>query len=141
MKAPLIQGSAIQKAILIAAFLPLAFVVYPHAAAASITAQNHGENALVFEVNSKQKINEQLTLTTVQAVNPTLSNPCHPAPAGSCNPDTSPAQQPVVRAQIASAVSATPNYAGKAYSKEEVEQLIVHYSALYGINHDTPRCI
>jgi hypothetical protein len=140
MKAPLILSSAIEKAILVAAFLPLAFVVYPHAAYAASPAQNSGENALVFEVNSKQKTKGQTT-QAIAWVNPTLGNPCHPAPAGSCNPDDSPAQQPVLRAQLASAVSAMPNYTGKVYSKEEVEQLIVQYSAEYGINHDTPRCI
>jgi hypothetical protein len=143
MKAPLILSSAIEKAILVAAFLPLAFVVYPHAALAGYTAQNSGENALVFEVNSKQKTNLQLEVATVIAANPTLSNPCYPAPAGSCNPDASPAQQPVLKAQASAVVltGAASSYTGKIYSKEEVEQLINHYAAVYGIDAKTPLCI
>ena len=55
MKAPSSLSSAIEKAILVAAFLPLVFLVYPESVAASYNAQNSDEKALVFEVNSKQK--------------------------------------------------------------------------------------
>lgn len=53
MNAPFSLTSAIEKALVIAAFLPLLFMVYPEFAAAAYTAQNNGGNALVFEINSK----------------------------------------------------------------------------------------
>ena len=129
-----------EKVAVLVAFLPLVFMVYPEFAAAAYTAQNEGAKALVFEIDSKQKTDLQST-TSETEVNPTLSNPCYPGPVGSCNPDTSAALQPIVQAQLAAATLTVPGYSGKLYSKEEVEQLIVHYSAVYGINSNTPKCI
>ncbi len=134
MKAPLTLSSAIEKVVIVLAFLPVIVMVYPEVALAANPAQNIlEEKALVFEVNTKIKSEIE--------ENPTLSNPCYPAPAGSCNPDASPSQQPIVRAQAISAGTTAANYEGKIYSKEEVEQLIVHYSAVYGIDPQTPKCI
>src|SRR6476660_7742897 len=127
MKTPLSLNSAIEKAAVLLAFLPLLFMVYPEFAAAAYTAQTPQGKALVFEIDSKQKTESKSD--DEDEVNPTLTNPCFPAPVGSCNPDASPAQQPEVQAQLASASLATPGYNGKVYSKEEVEQLIVQYSA------------
>jgi hypothetical protein len=141
MKAPFNLDSAIEKIVLVMAFLPLVFMVYPESVAAAYTAQDSSEKALVFEISSKQKTNQQLAVTTVTEVNPTLSNPCYPAPIGSCNPDASPGLQPEVQAMTASLTSTMPGYNGKTYSKEEVQQLIVQYSAEYGINSATPLCI
>ena len=113
-------------------------MVYPELAAAANPAQNTlGEKALVFEIDSKQK----KTQITTSEVNPTLSNPCFPAPVGSCNPDASPSEQPQVKALVAAATIAMPGYSGKTYSKAEVEHLIVQYSEIYGINPATPKCI
>lgn len=141
MKAPFASlNSAIEKVAVVLAFLPLVFMVYPEFVAAAYVAQNKQEKALVFEIDSKQKTPTKPT-TSETEVNPTLSNPCFPGPVGSCNPDTSPAQQPHVQAQLALAAGALPGYEGKVYSKEEVEQLIVHYSTVYGINPETPKCI
>lgn len=139
MKAPLSLTSAIEKVALVLAFLPLLFMIYPEFAAAANVAQRPQEKALVFEIDSKQKTEPQVISET--EVNPTLSNPCFPAPIGSCNPDTSPAQQPIVQAQVTSATLTVPGYSGTMYSKEEVEQLIVHYSEVYGIDSLTPKCI
>ena len=55
MKAPIPFSSAIEKAFIAFAFLPVVTMVYPHSAAAVFTAQNKSEKALVFQVNSKQK--------------------------------------------------------------------------------------
>lgn len=139
MKAPLNLTSVIEKTIVILAFLPLAFMVYPEFAAAAYPAQSNGKTALVFEVNSKQKVNKQSTSIIAEEVNPTLSNPCYPAPADSCNPEASAAQQPEVQAYVASVAKA--ELAGKSYSKDEVQQLIIQYSAEYKINPQTPLCI
>ena len=133
MKAPLTLSSAIEKAIITLAFLPVLVLVYPEPAAAATAQNTLEEKALVFEVSTKTKPQEE--------ENPTLSNPCYPAPADSCNPDANVLQQPIVQAQLASITKATPGYTGKLYSKEEVEQLIIQYSAEYGINSDAPRCI
>ncbi len=144
MKAPLSLNSAIEKVAVMLAFLPLVFMVYPEFVAAAYVAQSPQEKALVFEIDSKQKnlLESNISEKEVNAiVNPTLSNPCYPAPIDSCNPATSPMQQPHVQAQLASAAGAIPGYEGKTYSKDEVEQLIVHYSAVYGINSETPKCI
>lgn len=53
MKAPLNLNSVIEKAVAILAFLPLLFMVYPEFAVAAYTAQNKGDKALVFEIDSK----------------------------------------------------------------------------------------
>jgi hypothetical protein len=140
MKAPLSLSSAIEKVAVVLAFLPLVFMVYPEFAAAAYTAQNDQGKALVFEIDSKQKALSQRP-TSETEVNPTLSNPCFPGPVGSCNPETSVSEQPVLKAQASSAIAAVPGYTGKIYSKAEVEQLIVHYSSVYGINSATPLCI
>lgn len=135
MKAPFTLSSAIEKVAVVLAFLPVVIMVYPETVAAAYPAQNILEQkALVFEIDSKQKTEET-------EVNPTLSNPCYPAPIGSCNPDASAAQQPEVQAQLTSAVKAAPGYTGKLYSKEDIQKLIVDYSAEYGINPETPLCI
>jgi hypothetical protein len=55
MKAPFTLSSAIEKAILVVAFLPLVTVVYPETVAVAHAAQNPEQIALVFEVNSKAK--------------------------------------------------------------------------------------
>jgi len=55
MTARLSFSSAVEKAILLVAFLPVVLMVYPETAAAAFTAQNSGEKALVFQVNSKSK--------------------------------------------------------------------------------------
>jgi muramidase (phage lysozyme) len=140
MKAPLSLNSAIEKLAVVLAFLPLLFMIYPEFAAAAYTAQNDQGKALVFEIDSKQKTEPQLS-TSETEVNPTLGNPCYPGPIGSCNPDTSAAQQPIVRAQTEAEELAHPGYSGETYSKETVEQLIVQYSAVYGIDPATPKCI
>ncbi len=138
MKAPISLSSAMEKAALIAAFIPLVFVIYPETVAASYNAQNSGEKALVFEVNSKQKTNQQLTLATVTEVSsaqqPVVQTPA-PAPA------VKPVQRAVAQVKASSAVNPVSTYAGKNYSKEEVELLIRHYAAVYGINAQTPLCI
>lgn len=144
MKAPFTLSSAIEKAIVLVAFLPLVTVIYPATVAAAYPAQNLSEeNALVFDISSKPKSDSaatQIQNSTIE-VNPTLSNPCYPAPIGSCNPDTSPDQQHIVQAQATDVVKTELGKADRSYSKEEVEQLIVHYSAVYGIDSKTPRCI
>lgn len=53
MKAPFSLSSAIEKVVVILAFFPVVFMVYPEFAAAAYTAQNSGEKALVFEISSK----------------------------------------------------------------------------------------
>ncbi|HEX3095712.1 MAG TPA: hypothetical protein VHQ20_01165, partial [Patescibacteria group bacterium] len=53
MKAPLALDSVIEKALILIAFLPLIFMVYPELALAANPAQNTGTKALVFEVDSK----------------------------------------------------------------------------------------
>lgn len=55
MTARLSFGSAVEKAFLLVAFLPVVTMVYPETAVAAVAAQNSGEKALVFQVNSKQK--------------------------------------------------------------------------------------
>lgn len=141
MKAPLSLSSAIEKIAVGLAFLPLLFMVYPEFAAAAYVAQNPQGKALVFEIDSKQKTESKSDDSDETEVNPTLTNPCFPAPIESCNPATSPMQQPEVQAQLVSAKLTVPGYNGKTYSKEEVEQLIVHYSNVYGIDPQTPKCI
>lgn len=139
MKANQSLESMLEKVIALIAFLPLAFMVYPETVAASFDAHSQAENqALVFEINSKQKT--QLNLTT-EEVNPTLINPCYPGPVGSCNPDARHEQHLSVQAQTASLEKTIPGYTGKSYSKEEVQQMIIQYSAEYGINPETPLCI
>jgi hypothetical protein len=139
MKAPLALNSVIEKVAIVLAFLPLVFMVYPEFAAAAYTAQNE-DKALVFEIDSKQKTVPQAD-TSETEVNPTLTNPCYPGPVGSCDLNATPAQKQNVHAQVASASITLPGYSGKSYTKEEVEQLIVHYSEVYGINPATPKCI
>jgi hypothetical protein len=53
MKAPFTLNSAIEKAVAVIAFLPVLFLAYPELAAAANPAQNLGEKALVFEIDSK----------------------------------------------------------------------------------------
>ena len=53
MKAPLALNSVIEKAIVVFAFLPLVFMIYPESVAAAYVAQNSGTKALVFEIDSK----------------------------------------------------------------------------------------
>ncbi len=140
MKAIQSLGSVLEKAIVLIAFLPLVFMVYPETMAAAYTAQNQAANkALVFEINSKQKTNEQIA--TVEEINPTLLNPCYPGPIGSCNPDARHEQHLSVQAQVLGVESTIPGYKGKTFSKEEVQELIVQYSSEYGINPETPLCI
>lgn len=55
MTARLSFSSAIEKAVLVIAFLPIVFMVYPETVVAAMPAQNSGEKALVFQVNSKSK--------------------------------------------------------------------------------------
>ncbi|QQS22895.1 hypothetical protein IPM19_04750 [bacterium] len=55
MTARLSLSSAVEKVILMVAFLPVVTMVYPETAAAALAVQNSGEKALVFQVNSKQK--------------------------------------------------------------------------------------
>lgn len=55
MTARLSFSSAVEKAFIVIAFLPVVFMVYPETAAAAMSAQNFGEKALVFQVNSKSK--------------------------------------------------------------------------------------
>lgn len=57
MKAPLNLTSVIEKAIVMIAFFPVVFMVYPEFAAAAYTAQNKGDKALVFEISSNSKHN------------------------------------------------------------------------------------
>ncbi len=143
MKAPLALNSVIEKAILVLAFLPLVFLIYPETVAAAYTAQSPRTKALVFEVNSKQKTNlqtDEADAVIAEANNPTLTNPCYPGPIGSCNPDAAPAQQHVLKAQTTS-VEVLGNLTGRTYTPEEVQQLIVEYSAQYGLNPETPLCI
>lgn len=138
MQAPLNLSSAIEKALVILAFLPVITLVFPQITSAAHTAQNNGE-ALVFHDNSKQNPNEQPEEVEASEENPTLTNPCYPHPIGSCNPDANQTQQLTVRAQTpASTVS---GYAGREYSKDEVEALIVHYATVYGIDPEAPKCI
>ncbi len=140
MKAPFTLSSAIEKVAIVLAFLPVVIMIYPETVAAAYPAQNVlEEKALVFELDSKQKPNSDIDNS--QEENPTLSNPCYPAPIDSCDPDNSPLEQPIVKAQAANVVHAATGYVGKQYSKDEVQQLIVDYSAQYGINPATPLCI
>lgn len=137
MKAPFNLSSAIEKAILVAAFLPLVFVIYPESVAASYDAQNSGEKALVFEVNSKQK-NDVSTVREISSVKDEEVAPV---------PEVKPAPKPVVKAKVVSFAQApapattVSTYPGKTYSKDEVEQLIRQYAAIYGIDPQTPVCI
>lgn len=55
MTARLSFSSAVEKALVIVAFLPIVLMVYPETVAAALPAQNSGEKALVFQVNSKSK--------------------------------------------------------------------------------------
>lgn len=140
MKAPFALDSAIEKTIAVLAFLPLLFMVYPEFAAAAYVAQSPEEKALVFEIDSKQKT-KPLIETSDEEENPTLTNPCYPGPVGSCNSDANLAHPAMAKAQAASTTLTVPGYNGRTYSKEEVEQLIVHYSTVYGIDPATPKCI
>lgn len=141
MKAPFSLVSAVEKVAIVVAFLPVVTMVYPETAAAAYVAHRPDNQALVFQVNSKQKTNEQSTSDTALEVNPTLNNPCYPAPVSSCNPDASPAHQSNLVAKAAVKETTTSNYSGKQYTKEEVEALIVFYSEQYGIGPQTPKCI
>lgn len=64
MQAPISFSSAVQKAVIILAFLPVTTMVYPKVTAAAHTAQNQSEKALVFHVNSIQKENLQVSALT-----------------------------------------------------------------------------
>ena len=55
MKAPFSLDSAVEKAIIMLAFLPVVSMVYPETAAAAFAAQDTKQTALVFQVNSKAK--------------------------------------------------------------------------------------
>ncbi|HMQ01631.1 MAG TPA: hypothetical protein PKD79_00985 [Candidatus Doudnabacteria bacterium] len=57
MKAPFNLSPAIEKAIIILAFLPVITMVYPKITAAAHTAQGDGQEKLVFHVNSISKSN------------------------------------------------------------------------------------
>lgn len=140
MKAPFTLSSAVEKVLVLLAFLPVVSMVYPETAVAAYSAQNDGNQALVFQVNSKQKPNGQPTEDNIEE-NPTLKNPCYPAPIDSCNPNESPLHQSNVNAKIAIHGQANSDYSGNQYSKEEVQQLIKSYSELYGVNPETPLCI
>lgn len=140
MKAPISLSSAVEKAIVIIVFLPVVTMVYPKITAAAHVAQNESEKALVFQLNSKQKTDELPKADTVEE-NPTLKNPCYPAPIESCNPDANYAHPSNVRAQAILQANTSSEYAGQRYSKEQVEALIVAYSAHYGIDPQTPKCI
>lgn len=143
MKAPEALISAAEKAIVILAFLPVVTMIYPEttAAAYNSTAQRPNEQALVFSVNSKQTTNLQPIDTVAVEENPTLTNPCYPAPIESCEPGLN--QLKLAKADTIEIVPANPssNNAGKTYTKEEVEAMIVAYSAQYGIDPETPKCI
>ncbi len=139
MKAPFNLSSATRKAIVLVAFLPVVTVVYPHSAAAAFSAQNKSEKALVFQVNSKQTTNNKPIDTEEE--NPTLINPCYPAPVESCNPDANHMHPANVSAKASIPVSTSSDYTGKQYSKDEVEALIVAYAVQYGIDPQTPKCI
>ena len=141
MKAPLSFSSAVEKALIVVAFLPVVTMVYPETAAAAFTAQNSSNQALVFQVNSKSKLNEEAKTEAIVEENPTLTNPCYPGPIDSCDPDAGPAHHFNIGAQSNAQLKTSSNYDGKEYSKEEVQQLIVSYSEKYGINPETPLCI
>lgn len=122
-------------------------MVYPEITSAAHSPQDIGEKALVFQVNSKQTTNLQTEVEETSDQNPTLTNPCYPHPVGSCNPDANTSAQlvalGVIPAQVKASSPAPVNqgYTGRHYSKEEVEALIVAYSAQYGIDPKTPKCI
>jgi hypothetical protein len=144
MKAPSFLISAAEKAIIILAFLPVVTMVYPEtAAAASYAAQRPKEKALVFSVNSKQTTNLQPidTVVEVEEETPTLTNPCYPAPIESCENGINRLKPAKVEAEDTTPISASSNTAFKNYTKEEVEAMIVAYSAQYGIDPQTPKCI
>lgn len=143
MKAPHALISAAEKAIVILAFLPVVTMVYPETAAAAYdnAAQRPNDKALVFSVNSKQTTNVQPIDTVAVEENPTLTNPCYPAPIESCQPGLNQLKLANVNAKDILPVSASSNNTGKNYTKEEVEAMIVAYSAQYGIDPQTPKCI
>ena len=131
MKAQLTLSSATQKVAIMLAFLPLLTMVYPETVAAAYTAQTSGDKALVFTVNSKQTENPTIQTQTPEVTqNQTV-----------VQPETIPVKQPVMQAKVVSVAKAEPAPVGKNYSKEEVQALIVHYSAVYGIDPKTPMCI
>lgn len=78
MKAPIALSSAVEKALILVAFLPVVTMVYPETASAAYAPQNNGKTALVFQVNSKSKteiIPEQIpVLTDEQLSNTDLDN-------------------------------------------------------------------
>lgn len=136
MNFPLTLKSAIEKLVVLAAFLPLLTMVYPETVAVAYASQTPGKNDLVFEVNSKQTFNQPTIQTIPEEENPTLTNPCYPGAVGSCNANVQlPAKQPAI------ATNLSDDYIGPAYSKEQVEALIVAYSEHYGIDPQTPKCI
>lgn len=141
MKAPLTLVSVIEKAIVLMAFLPLLTVIYPETVAAASAAQTSGEKALVFEVNSKQTPNQPKIETVPEEENPTLKNPCYPAPVTSCNPEANLALNLSAVQPILTPAPAGTEYNGRIYTKDEVEALIVAYSEQYGIDPQTPKCI
>ena len=132
MKASYPLESAIEKSVITLALFSTLFLAYPESTvlAQGLQTQN-GNTAQVFDINSKPTTNQNVTQSSSTEVNPTLINPCYPGPVGSCNPNGT------ITAQAAS-VEIVP---GKQYSKEEVQQLIVHYSGVYGINPEAPLCI
>ncbi len=73
MTARLSFSSAVEKAFIIAVFLPVVAMVYPETAVAAHTAQNSGEKALVFQVNSKSKT-EITQITTGLSYDELVSN-------------------------------------------------------------------
>lgn len=129
-----------EKTAILVAFLPLLTVIYPETVAAAYTAQTSEDKALVFQVNSKQTPKKP-NIGPVPEDNPTLKNPCYPAPIDSCSIDANLALN--VSAAKVSLVPATVNrkYTGRTYTKNEVEALIVSYSEQYGIDPKTPKCI
>ncbi len=143
MKAPQALISAAEKAIVILAFLPVVTMIYPEttAAAYNSTAQRPNEKALVFSVNSKQTTNLQPIDTVAVEENPTLTNPCYPAPIESCQPGLNQLKISNVDTIENVPVNASSDNAGRTYTKEEVEAMIVAYSAQYGIDPQTPKCI
>lgn len=143
MKAPSLLISAVEKAVVIAAFLPVVTMIYPETTAAAFTnaAQRPSDQALVFQVNSKQTTNVQPTETVEVIVdNPSLTNPCFPAPIESCENGNT--RLKLTSDDIQSTISTDTNPSGvKNYTKDQVEAMIVAYSAQYGIDPQTPKCI
>ncbi len=142
MKAPQALISAVEKAIIILAFLPVVTMIYPETTAAAYdnAAQRPNDKALVFSVNSKQTTNVQSIDTVAVEESPTLTNPCYPAPIEFCQSGLNQLKLANVDTKDIPAVNASSD-TGKKYTKEEVEAMIVAYSAQYGIDPQTPKCI